>query len=1054
MLRFRCASHERASSKHARGGRALRQGGFVALLLLSLMLFSIILAPARVARAQTAYDAVTVKPIINEFVFNHTGEDIREFIEIYGQPNADYRAYTVLVVNGDPANNPGMVSHAYPLSVTNNEGFWTTQFLSQQISNGANTLLLVSNFTGSQGMDLDSNNDGVLDVSPWSEVVDDVAVTTSDPNARVYSTVRLNPGYDGNSYPVGGASRIPNAQNTGSVNDWLRNNFEGQGLGCPACTGIASTNEAVNTPGAVNQRGTGQVTPPGQQPVINEFVIDHVGPDTNQFIEIYGQANANYSGDYTLLVVDGGGFVYRTYPVGVADASGFWRTSFLNSEMRANATNTLMLVRDYIGSVNVDLDQNDDGTFDFTAWSQIVDAIAISANQAGDRTYANVVLYPGFGGGSSPVGGASRIPNGQNTNSPSDWLINDFEGQGLGCAQCTGTASNNEAINTPGYMNQRGSGPTVTPVTPTPPVIYPTVTPAVPTAIPPIPGNCVNLIRNFSFESNGEWTLGQDPVPPRYSGDQRYSGLRSLLLGNPPGSGSQNKVSYSSARQLVTLPPDATTAYLRWWSQDHSQEGASDSPNRFQDRQEAILLSPNLQTLQIVSRERRNTAAWQAKQTDLTGYIGQSFYVYFNTFNDGNGQRTWQYLDDVQLLACYPDGYTPAPPPVVPTMGPPVQPPYPVYPTAPIYPPPCTAPTPCLPPTYPTSTPDFVIVTPVVLLGTEAPAPVASSTAGDVTPISIPAGPSTAIPVQPTVAPPATATLWPTALPAATATPPAATTAISAEAEMAPRTPSGQERSETPSAVATSSPMLTPDQGLAPPSCVELVRNGGFETVGAAWVLVANEGEATYATEIVANGEQSMRIGLTSPSDNPYESFIEQTIDLPDAYGSIVLTYRYYPLSKAKEQEKATNNQIVDIYDSLTGQLVRRLMYTLRNEQKWLTGESDLTALAGQKIQLRFSVMDGGKNGTAMYVDDVSILACKPQPSRGGGGDFAIATPTEPAANLKWFFDNNQAPGASPSGEAPGGNPFSRLGVLAVMFSILVIIGLVIWWIARAFRRP
>jgi hypothetical protein len=1029
--------------------------------LLGLTLTFMALTPVRLARAQTAYDAVTVKPIINEFVFNHTGEDNREFIEVYGQPNADYRAYSVLVINGDPANNPGAISHVYPMSVTNPEGFWTTQFLSQQISNGANTLLLVSNFTGSQGMDLDSNNDGVLDFMPWSEAVDDVAVTTSDPNARVYSTVRLNPGYDGNSYPVGGASRIPNAQDTNSANDWLRNNFEGQGLGCPACTGVASTSEAINTPGRTNERGTGQVTPPGQQPVINEFVINHVGANTHQFIEVYGQANINYGGDYILLVVDGRGVVYRTYPVGVTDASGFWRTGFLNSQISEN-TNTLMLVRDYIGNVGVDLDQNDDGTFDYMAWSQIADAVAISTNTPGEYTYANVVLHPGFGGESFPVGGASRIPNGQNTNGANDWLRNNFYGQGLGCSQCTGTASSNEAINTPGYMNQRGSGPTVTPVTPTPPVVYPTVTSSMPTAIPPLPGNCVNLIQNFDFESNGGWTFGQDPVPPRYSGVQRHSGLRSLLLGNPTGSGSQNQVSYSSARQMVTIPADATTAYLRWWTQDHSQEGASSSPNRYQDRQEAILLSPNLQTLQIVSRERRNTASWQEKQADLTGYIGQSFYVYFNTFNDGNGQRTWQYLDDVQLLACYPDGYTP---PTVPTMQPPpVYPTAPVYPTVPGYPPPCNAPAPCPPVVYPTATPDYVIVTPLVLMGTTTPALVASSTAGGATPVVNQVPPPVSMP-----APPTPVTVWPTALPPNTVQPAVAvsptvikageafplTTESGAPTEGgAPSRKTGMEAPTSSLPPATPTSAVTPNQGAAPEGCIELVRNGGFETTGAAWVLVANEGEAIYATEIVAAGEQSMRLGITSPIGDPYASFVEQTVDLPDAYGSIVLTYRYYPLSQAEEQEKAANNQSVDVYDSLTGQLARRLMYVLRNEQTWLTGESDLTTLAGQKVQLRFSVTDGGGNGTAMYVDEVSILACQPQPPRVELPGAATATSTEPAANLDWFSGGHKDTNASTSGESSGGSRFSRFGVLAVMFSVLVIIGLIVWWIARAFRRP
>ena len=33
------------------------------------------------------------QPLINEFVFNHTGTDNSEFVEIFGDPNTDYSAY-------------------------------------------------------------------------------------------------------------------------------------------------------------------------------------------------------------------------------------------------------------------------------------------------------------------------------------------------------------------------------------------------------------------------------------------------------------------------------------------------------------------------------------------------------------------------------------------------------------------------------------------------------------------------------------------------------------------------------------------------------------------------------------------------------------------------------------------------------------------------------------------------------------------------------------------------------------------------------------------------
>jgi hypothetical protein len=35
-------------------------------------------------------------------------------------------------------------------------------------------------------------------------------------------------------------------------------------------------------------------------------------------------------------------------------------------------------------------------------------------------------------------------------------------------------------------------------------------------------------------------------------------------------------------------------------------------------------------------------------------YAGQTFYIYFNVWNDANNVRTWMYLDDVELYACAP----------------------------------------------------------------------------------------------------------------------------------------------------------------------------------------------------------------------------------------------------------------------------------------------------------------------------------------------------------------------------------------------------------------
>lgn len=219
------------------------------------------------------------------------------------------------------------------------------------------------------------------------------------------------------------------------------------------------------------------------------------------------------------------------------------------------------------------------------------------------------------------------------------------------------------ATNTPATPTPTVSGTTTATATPSVLVTAtasPTValiTPATPT---PIPTGCVNVIENGGFEqplgSSTGWLPGHiDPVGAEFSSEQA-EGLRSMQMGNPPGLGTQDVVTYSSIRQFVEIPSTASTAALIWKHQSRSQEGPSDSPVPPQDRQELILLHPNLDTKAVVRRWRENVPSWQETSVDLTKYLGESFYIYFNVFNDANSTRTWMYLDDVRLFVCYSNG--------------------------------------------------------------------------------------------------------------------------------------------------------------------------------------------------------------------------------------------------------------------------------------------------------------------------------------------------------------------------------------------------------------
>lgn len=442
--RFVLKIHEGGSSKPVDHGpeKTGRTKGFRPGLwpLLAILCVAVVCAPSTQSFATNSH------PVINEFVCNHVDTDQFEFVEIFGLPGMDYSTLTILEIEGD-GPVAGLIDGIFPVGTTDADGFWTTGFMSNIIENGTLTLLLVENFSGSLGDDLDLDNDGVLDVTPFTAIVDDVAVTKGAALDRTYSSVTLFTYYDGFEYAPGGASRIPNGTDTGTIGDWMRNDFDGDGL--PDFLGTPIIGEALNTPGAVNE----EVVPPGD-PVINEFVANHVGYDDHEFVEVFGDVNTNYA-NFTVIEIEGDGTnagkIDAWWNLGISDGDGFWTTGFLDSKIE-NGSMTLMLVELFTGYVGQDLDTDNDGVLDVTPFNRVVDDVAILNGGVSDWVYSSVALTEGFDDDSYLPGGASRIPNGTDTDAVDDWYRNDYDGYGL--PEFTGTPDAHEAINTPGAVNE------------------------------------------------------------------------------------------------------------------------------------------------------------------------------------------------------------------------------------------------------------------------------------------------------------------------------------------------------------------------------------------------------------------------------------------------------------------------------------------------------------------------------------------------------------------------------------------------------------------------
>ena len=166
--------------------------------------------------------------------------------------------------------------------------------------------------------------------------------------------------------------------------------------------------------------------------------------------------------------------------------------------------------------------------------------------------------------------------------------------------------------------------------------------------------------------------------PAGYSTRVVHSGLRSLRAGID---GTADKVSYSSGYQDVVIPAGVTDATLSFWWYPISAEGsmaaaAALKPDRelvqavvdgaapagrlAGDLQYVVLADQSGNILQTMLWTRSNARTWQwASYPVSKSLIGRTVRVLFGVYNDGNGQSSVMFADDVALTTCKPATPTP-----------------------------------------------------------------------------------------------------------------------------------------------------------------------------------------------------------------------------------------------------------------------------------------------------------------------------------------------------------------------------------------------------------
>ncbi|ERG64109.1 hypothetical protein L332_06540 [Agrococcus pavilionensis RW1] len=203
---------------------------------------------------------------------------------------------------------------------------------------------------------------------------------------------------------------------------------------------------------------TGLVASPAvaaEHPVINEFSADVNGTDTNaEFVEVHAAPGSDLS-DHMIVIVEGDsnsnqGKVIRADAAPAVDASGFGVLRYATNGIQNGSASILLVQGTATGGQVVDADK--DGAIDEGVGFTVVDAVGVRDADAGDLAWGTI-LDQGFDGRSATVGGASRVPDGTDTGSASDWVRNAFNGAGIAGFEGA-TPEPGQAWNSPGVANR------------------------------------------------------------------------------------------------------------------------------------------------------------------------------------------------------------------------------------------------------------------------------------------------------------------------------------------------------------------------------------------------------------------------------------------------------------------------------------------------------------------------------------------------------------------------------------------------------------------------
>jgi len=148
--------------------------------------------------------------VINEIRIDQSGADNSEYFELAGLAGESLAGLSYLVIGDSGSDSFGVLESVTDLSgyAIAADGFFLAAESSFALGDAVDlvtalnfensdnvTHLLVSGFSGSLGNNLDTNNDGILDSTPWLSILDSVALLeTFGSGDGVYSSTQVGAG--------------------------------------------------------------------------------------------------------------------------------------------------------------------------------------------------------------------------------------------------------------------------------------------------------------------------------------------------------------------------------------------------------------------------------------------------------------------------------------------------------------------------------------------------------------------------------------------------------------------------------------------------------------------------------------------------------------------------------------------------------------------------------------------------------------------------------------------------------------------------------------------